>query len=193
MAQHQRLYSVYNLVIRLHSCVSSYVANSAVIVAPSSTIARHVNHSRTVSMGPVEVAGLALAVLPILMTAAGYPIDAPITVVSQRTKDRKLIELYMQLHDELTLLSATLRGLISSLSDLEDKQRKKLLELDNDVWNDALIGEALAERLGASQKAFVDNLDGILQVLEEIVSGQVMKVQRPDLEVSTVLSLQATS
>lgn len=133
----------------------------------------------------MEVAGLALAVLPIVMAATEYPFGSLNSALRQKVKDKKLAGCYHRLHDELTLLTVCLRGLMRDLSTLPEEQRESLLQLGSEAaaeaWKDEAVTQALEQRLGDSNEAFRDNLDQVLAALEEIISNQSMKLDPRDL------------
>lgn len=135
-------------------------------------------------MIPVEVAGLALAVLPIIMEAAEYRCGSLKPALHQKTKDDKMADCYQEIHNELALLGACLRSLVKDLSTLPETQRESLLQLQQQAWNDPAVSRALEQRLGDSHQAFQHTLADILCRLDAIVSNQALKLDRKDLLVS---------
>lgn len=136
----------------------------------------------------IEIAGLALAIVPLLDSAASVKCSSISPIFRQKAKDNKLADLYHRLHAQLSLLSVCLRNLIKHLPTLTEVQKARLLQFENEPWKDEDVAKALQQKLGDGHKDFLDNLDAILVALDSIISNSVLKLDRDDVLVGrTVL------
>jgi hypothetical protein len=134
----------------------------------------------------MEAAGLALAVLPIMMTVAGYRLPSPAAIISQSRKDSKVVEYYRQLQDELALLNNTLRTLVQTLTGITEADRQRILDLESEspaIWEGNDIARALKDRLGPAHQAFLESIFEILDTMEEMLSNESFGLQRNDINV----------
>lgn len=128
-------------------------------------------------MSGVEIAGLALAVLPILIATAEY-------LRTQRL-DARREELMVNLAYETTLLNMHLEKLASSLPDLPDELRAKLLSShaaqDMEAsWNSSLVVHALKSYLGALHEPFIFTLGTILDCLEKLLERNSLGLSKDE-------------
>lgn len=123
-------------------------------------------------MSGVEIAGLALAVLPVL-----------IEVVKQsqsKRHDPRRVEIIEDLCWEITFLKINLENLARSLTALPKDTRDRLssltpartLEL---VWNTNEVVQALEARLGTTFGLFFETLKGTLACLEQLVEKKSLQ------------------
>ncbi|EKG17380.1 hypothetical protein MPH_05448 [Macrophomina phaseolina MS6] len=135
-------------------------------------------------MSGAEIAGLVLAVVPIVAAAAEHQrrvIDTANTALRPKVKDEKLASQYQHLHNEVSLLNLNIRDLISDLPSLTTDEKHKLLALEKPLWEDERVSLALAQRLGSSADAFVDTVQKILNTLDGILSDRVLKLAKSDI------------
>jgi len=138
-------------------------------------------------IGPVEIAGLALAVVPIVTSVAEYRCGSLRPALQQKAKDNKVAEYYQLLLNELAFLGVYLRRLIGDLPTLSEDQRTRLLNLEDSLWKTEETANALKSRLGDAYEAFLDHVKGILILLDNIISDQSLGLDRADLLVSRTL------
>ncbi len=117
-------------------------------------------------MSGVEIAGLALAVLPILIAAADS--------LKKQRLDARREELLVNLAYETTLLHMHLERLASSLPGLPDELRSKLLSTNatqnmEDSWSSNLVVDTLKSYLGLWHEPFIHTLATILDCLEKLL------------------------
>ncbi|KAL1638135.1 hypothetical protein SLS58_008972 [Diplodia intermedia] len=132
----------------------------------------------------MEVAGLVLAVIPIVASAADYHrrvYGAATTALRTKVKDEKLASQYQHLHNEVALLNLTIRDIVSDLPTLSAGDKERLLNLDEQLLQDDRIELALSQRLGNSSTAFRDALNTVLKCLDDILSDRVLKLERADI------------
>jgi hypothetical protein len=128
---------------------------------------RSSNHDQFFSaMSGVEIAGLALAVLPILIAAAEY--------AKSRGSDPRRAEFMENLAFEVTLLHMSLTRLAKGLSELPNELREKLSspQAAQDLeanWKSIEVVYALKKRLGPGYETFVVTLRAILDCLERLL------------------------
>lgn len=143
----------------------------------------------------MEVAGLVLAVVPLVSAAAKHwenVYRAGRTVMSQRTRDDLAVDDYRLIHWELVLLDTRLRDFVAMLPNLSVHEKSRLLEaelqLQTSAWTDPRVESALDRQLGTvdRRKAVVNCLKAICEVLEDIVSEKTFSLMKSDLVVSVV-------
>ncbi|KAF2455838.1 hypothetical protein BDY21DRAFT_61870 [Lineolata rhizophorae] len=128
----------------------------------------------------LEVAGLVLAILPLVISAAqNYgTVCEPVAVVFDRKKrDEIVTEFLSDLQCEAVLLQYTLEKLIHSLPTMTEDQKRRLLEDDGELWNDSDVKESLICRLGSKKTA--NTLVDALKVISENFAMLVDSPQRP--------------
>ncbi|KAF1815310.1 hypothetical protein P152DRAFT_479259 [Eremomyces bilateralis CBS 781.70] len=117
-------------------------------------------------MSGVEVASLALAVLPVFIYAAehlkGYGI--------------KQEEFLMDLKFEVAFLNMNLQTVVKSLAGIPDERRQRLLSIQNaqdmeNIWRSEDIVQALKIRLDPGFDLFLDTLKSILEHLEKLLAN----------------------
>jgi hypothetical protein len=129
-------------------------------------------------MSGLEIAGLALAVLPVLIAAA----DA----YKASRLDQKSKEFFVNLSYEVTILNFNIQKLASSLVGLPDTLRKKLLypqspeELERS-WGLPAVVDALRARLDAGADAFLLTLCCIMELLNELLDSPSLDLIGNDL------------
>lgn len=116
-------------------------------------------------MSGVEIAGLALAVLPILIAAAEH--------TKSRLEPRRA-EFMENLVFEVMILQMSLRRLAKGLSELPNDLRERLSspQADTDLeagWKSSEVVQALKTRLGAAHETFVVTLAATLDCLEKLL------------------------
>lgn len=120
-------------------------------------------------MSGVEMASLALAVLPILIAAVEH-------VKSQRLEPRRAVFIE-DLATELVSLHMSLIYLAKGLTELPDKLRKRLISstatMETDAsWRSDQVKRALKARLGQGHENFMVTLRGILDCFEQLLEKQ---------------------
>lgn len=137
-------------------------------------------------MSGLEIAGLVLAVVPIIVSAAKHHrrvYSAVNTVVRSRVKDERLAIQYQHLHNEVALLHLTIRDFVSDLSTLSASEKEQLLTLDRQLLNDGRLALALSQRLGNASEAFSDTLNTVLECLDDVLSDRVLELDKDDVAV----------
>lgn len=132
-------------------------------------------------MDPINAAGLALAIIPIVQSAANYNIGSLGMMLNRKAKDEKVADIYQRLNDELALLDTSLGRLIWGLTTLSDEDKRRLLKLDKDFWEHKTVTDAITARLGHSQEAFRHTVNEILSILNDIVSTRTLGLERSDM------------
>lgn len=138
-------------------------------------------------MDPINAAGLALAIIPIVQSAASYNLSSFGTIFNRKAKDEKVANIYQRLNDELTLLETSLSRLIRGLTKLSDEEKNRLLKLDKEFWEKSVVTEALTARLGPSQEAFRHSVNEILSILNDIVSTRTLGLEHTDILVCQIM------
>lgn len=140
----------------------------------------------------MEVAGLVLAVVPMVSSAAkrwSITYRTSKTVLSQKSKDAVAVDDYRQINWDLALLDLHLRNFVQALPTLSDDEKVTLLEGELDLrtsaWTTTRIEQALFARLGSvdRREAVVDCLRAICEVLEAMISDRTLGLIKSDLVV----------
>lgn len=116
---------------------------------------------------------LAFAIAPLVISATEHyqKTYRKLKMVMSSKADEELEDFLAELHDEISLLSHTLRCLISDLTTLTEDERERLLRFDREQWAENTVSAALKMRLGGEEEvAFIDILSRLLKSLEEVVS-----------------------
>lgn len=128
-------------------------------------------------MSGVEIAGLALGVLPILIAAAEH-------IKSRRLDPRRAV--FMEnLAFEIVFLQMSLTKLAKGLTELPDETREKLVasqatqEMDAS-WKRDEVKHALKARLGSGQETFVVTLKAVLDCLERLLEKKSFSLSNND-------------
>jgi hypothetical protein len=124
-------------------------------------------------MSGVEIAGLALAVLPILIAAAEH-------IKSQRLEPRRA-EFMENLAFEITFLHMSLTKLAKGLNELPEELREKLQspQATQDmeaIWQKTEVVHALKARLGSGHETFFGTLGTILKCLERLLEQKSLSL-----------------
>jgi len=128
-------------------------------------------------MSGVEIAGLALAVLPILIAAAEH--------AKSRGLDPRRAEFMENLAFEVTLLHMSLTRLAKGLSELPNELREKLSsqQAAQDLeanWKSIEVVYALKTRLGSGYETFVVTLKTILDCLERLLEKRSLSLSNDE-------------
>lgn len=132
----------------------------------------------------VEIAGLALVVVPIVASAADYQwgvYSAVDTVDRSKVKDEKLAIQYQHLHSEVAFLHLTIQDFVSDLPTLSASDKEGLLARDKQLLNDGRLDLALSQRLGGAREAFFDTLNTALKCLDDLLSDRVLGLEKDDV------------
>lgn len=128
-------------------------------------------------MSGVEIAGLALGVLPILIAAADY--------INSRRLDPKRAEFMQNLAFEITFLHMNLTKLANSLSDLPEDLRERLASPQDGIkfeasWQSEEVALALKSRLGTGKETFFVTLRSILESLEKLIERKSLDLPKDE-------------
>ena len=139
-------------------------------------------------MSGVEIAGLALAVLPILIAAAEH-------IKSQRLEPRRA-EFMENLAFEITFLRMSLTKLAKGLVELSEDLREKLQspQATQDVetiWQSDEVVNALKARLGSGHETFFGTLGTILKCLERILEKKSLSLSNDETVRASTETLDA--
>lgn len=137
-------------------------------------------------MTGLEIAGLVLAVIPIVASAADHQrkvYGAVNTALRSRLKNERLANQYQHLHNEVALLHLTIRHVVSGLPTLSASDKEQLFQLNGQLLKDGRLGLALSQTLGDASEAFVDTLNSALKCLDDILSDRVLKLEKADVVV----------
>ncbi|KAF9629415.1 hypothetical protein BFW01_g10618 [Lasiodiplodia theobromae] len=132
-------------------------------------------------MSGLEIAGLALAVVPIVASAVDYQwgvYSAVDTDDRSKVKDEGLAIQYQHLHDEVAFLHLTIQDFVSDLPTLSANDKEALLALDKQLLNDGRLDLALSQRLGDAREAFFDTLNTALKCLDDLLSDRVLGLEK---------------
>ncbi|KAF1810424.1 hypothetical protein P152DRAFT_451168 [Eremomyces bilateralis CBS 781.70] len=141
-------------------------------------------------MSGVELAGLVLAVVPVILVASEYHsklLDPTRTVFLHRRKSIKLATFFSNLHYEVSMLNITIQSLIHDLYVLPEAHRTRLLsdEQDPSYWQEEAVVRALRSRLGLGFDAFREALDEILRNLGKLVKDDTLDIETSLNEIQT--------
>jgi hypothetical protein len=135
----------------------------------------------------MDPASLAIGIVPILAASASHwekVYRFSKKALLQKEKDEALADFYFNLHNELTLLDLNLRRWAQTLPSLTEDQKGALVAMEQKPWEDAKVDIALDLKLGpATKDGFVECLNRILQVLNDIVSDKTIHLLKEDLVV----------
>ena len=119
-------------------------------------------------MSGIEIAGLALAVLPILMTAAQQYNNCLVPLKRYRKFTTEAQDYYKELKIQNTIFRNQCRNLLEEVID-HDAASSMLNSLTQKSWADKSLDEQLAFRLGESLEACISIIGLIEQRLQSIV------------------------
>lgn len=124
-------------------------------------------------MSGFEIAGLALAVLPVLLSAAQRYNSClgPFSRYKRFAKEAR--DYYKELEIQRTIFRIQCRNLLEEVVD-HDAASSMLNSLTQKVWADKKLDEQLVQQLGESLEACIDLIDLIEQRLRDI-SGESQK------------------
>src|SRR4051812_31239664 len=98
-----------------------------------------------------EVAGLALAVLPLLISAAQYyqgGIDS-LQTLGSKTGDDRMLEFYEEIAFEIFMLRNCIKKLVKDLPGFTVEYKRGLLcAAGPEIWSDEALAESLKLKLG---------------------------------------------
>jgi hypothetical protein len=121
----------------------------------------------------VEIASLALAVVPIIHSAGqlykqGYGTGA--LILRKAEKNRRLLNFTRDLVVEIAMLQGHIHKAFQNLSSLSEDQLPKVKDLNWAAWEKDEVDRALMEKLGPNQaRAFAEIVSDSLRVLEHLV------------------------
>lgn len=118
----------------------------------------------------IDIAGLALGILPIFVYAAGHyreGLDPLVTALHPGTRNRKLEDFYRDLHFEATLLHELLNRLFDELHGRSRRRSDSVLEKPElDIKP---MESALQEKLGDAYQSFLEILQNSLRYFNHFV------------------------
>lgn len=124
----------------------------------------------------IELAGLLLAVIPILQTTAGGARSVThhlTTAFSAKKGNDRLEDFLAGLHCELALLQMAMENFVCSLPDLNEQQRLQLRSgVSSSLRTDHSFEQAIKTRLGALYEPFQSYLSKVLHQLEKLVAEE---------------------
>lgn len=129
--------------------------------------------SRIMASG-IEIVGLALAILPLLMSAADYYREGLDSLQTLRTKtgDDRILEFYEEVAFEIFLLRNSIKKLVKDLPGFSPEYKRQLVKaVDPRSWSDEALSDALRVRLGDSNyRLFEGTLRRVLESLNALIS-----------------------
>jgi hypothetical protein len=136
-------------------------------------------------MSGIEIAGIALAVIPIAITAIQEyrKICEPFLIISRPSvKYVEMAELYQTIHYEITRLQLIMQRLSRELYVpwVTEKELQAIISpeaLQKWEWRDA----AMRHRLNSATDAFGESTQGLLKVLEELTKDDTLKLQAEEI------------
>ena len=119
-------------------------------------------------MSGVEVAGIVLAVLPLLISAAEH-YDGCIRPILRYRKITEEVNLFQrQLNIQKTIFKNQCQNLLESVIEHDAACRMLGVGAEDPAWKDASLEKRLLEQLGASKEACITSLELIQERLENI-------------------------
>lgn len=122
----------------------------------------------------IEIVGLALAILPLLMSAANYYREGLDSLQTLRTKtgDDRILEFYEEVAFEIFLLRNSIKQLVKDLPGFSPEYKRQLVRaVDPRSWSDEALSDALRVRLGDSNyQLFEGTLRRVLESLDALIS-----------------------
>jgi hypothetical protein len=119
-------------------------------------------------MSGIEVAGLALAILPILMSAAQQYNNCMSPFSRYRKFAKEALDYYKALEIQRTIFRNACRNLLEEMIDHEEASAM-LNSLDQQTWANRELEEQLAQQLGESRGACISAIELIEQRLQDII------------------------
>jgi hypothetical protein len=122
-----------------------------------------------------ETVGLALAVLPILFSAAEYYRDGLDSLQTLRPKvgDDRILEFYEEVAFEIFLLRSCIKKLVKDLPGFSPEYKRELLRsVRPERWSDEALSDALQAKLGEINYPMFDmTLSRLLMALNALISS----------------------
>jgi hypothetical protein len=122
-----------------------------------------------------EAVGLALAVLPLLISAADYYREGLDSLQTLRPKigDDRILEFYEEVAFEIFLLRSCIKKLIKDLPGFSPEYKRELLRsVQPEIWSDEALSDALQAKLGEiNYPIFEMTLGRLLESLNALISS----------------------
>lgn len=132
-------------------------------------------------MSGVEVAGLALAVLPLVISAAEYNIlNKAHTLASKKARINQQLSFYHELYEELSLSTSNLNNLIHDVPSLRHHTEPMSIAAKWQLYASGEIEDALKVVLGLNYEPFSNILERLLKSVENIVSDKSLDLKEAD-------------
>jgi len=136
-------------------------------------------------MSGIEIAGIALAVIPIAITAVQEyrKICEPFLIILRpNVKDAEMIKLYQAVHYEVTRLQLTMERLSRELYVPWVTERELQAVSNPEVltrweWRDA----AMRHRLNSATDTFQESTQGLLEALKEVTKDNTLSIQAEEV------------
>ena len=139
-------------------------------------------------MSGIEIGGLALAVLPLVISAAEHNIkDKAQTITSNKAKNNRQLSFYYELYEELSLLASNLQRLINDVPSLRHHSEAMPFIVEWSRHTKGKIDDALKIALGINYEPFRSILERLLKSVENVVSDKSLALTELDT-VSTPLT-----
>lgn len=123
-----------------------------------------------------EAAGLVLAVLPLIISAADYYRDGldSLQTLGSKTGDDRILEFYEEIAFEIFLLRNCIRKLVKDLPGFSLEYKKELLRsVRPESWSDETLSDSLQAKIGENNyPLFEETLNGALVSLNALVSSK---------------------
>lgn len=124
-------------------------------------------------MSGLEIAGLAVGVIPLILYAADQ--------YKSRRLDPKLGEFFQNLSFEIGFLLFNIRRLAGSLEGISDEMRERLSspQSPQDLekqWSSPEVAQALKTRLGHGHEMLFSTLESILDLLEKLIDDKPLRL-----------------
>lgn len=131
----------------------------------------------------MEVAGVVLAMLPLLIKGLTGAARAAETFDTLRRSSRELDRYGRKLKRELTIYQTTLVELLEGIVKSDDELQEMMLDTESHLW--IRYDAAVRQRLGHRYESFVETVEEIEDELQELVNRLDLKtVSSTTLEVS---------
>ncbi|KAL9113632.1 MAG: hypothetical protein Q9227_002370 [Pyrenula ochraceoflavens] len=134
-------------------------------------------------MSGIEIGGLALAVLPLVISAAEHNIASKLqTIASNKAKNDQQLSFYYELYEELALLASNLQRLINDVPSLRHHSGAISLIVEWPWHANGKIDDALKAALRANYEPFRSILERLLKSVEYIVSDKSLALTTSDTQ-----------
>jgi hypothetical protein len=142
-------------------------------------------------MSGLELVGLALAVVPLLISAAEHHRKASRpshAALSRKFREKDLHGFAHELLDEVTFFHCTLKKFIENLPTLSEDEKQQILKLDKDLLLSKRTSDALEHWFsGPSKEAFEWGLRSVVKILDDLISEKTFMIEKNEKVCGPVL------